>query len=115
MIAGEYLYVAYATNKEDVEYTRVPLASIQMNAESISTMKQEGESVYVTDKKVLNVILPKSQAMHVGIYNVAGGCVANFKAQGRFASWNLTEIPMGIYIVRVRTVNGILVRKISLK
>lgn len=115
MIAGEYLYVAYATNKEDVEYTRVPLASIQMNAESISTMKQEGESVYVTDKTVLNVILPKSQAMHVGIYNVAGGCVANFKAQGRFASWNLTEIPMGIYIVRVRTVNGILVRKISLK
>ena len=115
MIAGEYLYVAYATNKEDVEYTRVPLASIQMNAESISTMKQEGESVYVTDKTVLNVILPKSQAMHVGIYNVAGGCVANFKAQGRLASWNLTEIPMGIYIVRVRTVNGILVRKISLK
>ncbi len=28
MVYNGYLYVGYATNKEDVEYTRVPLASL---------------------------------------------------------------------------------------
>lgn len=31
MIHNGYLYVSYATNKEDVEYTRIPLSSIQLN------------------------------------------------------------------------------------
>ena len=28
MVYDGYLYVAYATNKEDVQYTRVPLSSL---------------------------------------------------------------------------------------
>lgn len=31
MVHGDYLYVSYSTNKEDVEYTRIPLSSIQLN------------------------------------------------------------------------------------
>ncbi len=31
MVHGNYLYVSYSTNKEDVEYTRIPLSSIQLN------------------------------------------------------------------------------------
>jgi hypothetical protein len=31
MVWREYLYVAYSTNKEDVEYTRVPLSGISLN------------------------------------------------------------------------------------
>ncbi len=31
MVHGDYLYVSYCTNKEDVEYTRIPLSSIQLN------------------------------------------------------------------------------------
>jgi len=29
-VVGDYLYVGYSTNKEDVEYSRIPLASIQL-------------------------------------------------------------------------------------
>jgi hypothetical protein len=28
VVCGDFLYVAYATNKEDVELTRIPLASL---------------------------------------------------------------------------------------
>lgn len=115
MVAGDYLYVAYATNKEDVEYTRVPLASIGMNAESVSSLTQNTETVYVTDGCVLNVVFQKRQSIHVNLYNVAGACVADLEAQGNSASWRLTEIPEGIYIVRVKTTNGIFVRKIVIK
>ena len=31
MVHGDYLYVSYSTNKEDVEYPRIPLSSIQLN------------------------------------------------------------------------------------
>ena len=31
MVHGDYLYVSYSTNKEDVEYTRIPLSSTQLN------------------------------------------------------------------------------------
>ena len=31
LVHGDYLYVSYSTNKEDVEYTRIPLSSIQLN------------------------------------------------------------------------------------
>lgn len=31
MISGDYLYVAYSTNKEDVQYTRIPLTSLSLN------------------------------------------------------------------------------------
>lgn len=34
MIAGNYLYVAYSTNKEDVQYTRIPLSSISLNSKT---------------------------------------------------------------------------------
>ncbi len=36
MVAGDYLYVSYATNKEDVEYTRVPLSAISLRSTGLS-------------------------------------------------------------------------------
>jgi len=33
VVWGDHLYVAYATNKEDVEITRIPLASLMLNLE----------------------------------------------------------------------------------
>jgi hypothetical protein len=31
VIWGDYLYISYATNKEDVELTRIPIASLLYN------------------------------------------------------------------------------------
>lgn len=39
MIAGKYLYVAYATNKEDVEYTRVPLEFLLYDLSVLDTLE----------------------------------------------------------------------------
>lgn len=39
MIAGDYLYVSYATNKEDVQFTRVPLTSIAMNVNDLISIE----------------------------------------------------------------------------
>lgn len=41
MVAGEYLYVAYATNKEDVEYTRVPLKDLLYHPEVLDSAGRE--------------------------------------------------------------------------
>lgn len=112
MVAGEYLYVAYATNKEDVEYTRVPLSSIQLNASSISKLHRAGVAVYMSVGRVLNIVLPKASAMQVGVYNVAGACVAGFEPCGTSVSYSLSDVPAGVYIVKIRTSDGMLVRKI---
>jgi len=38
MVWQDYLYVAYATNKEDVEYTRIPLSSLSLNSTTSPTV-----------------------------------------------------------------------------
>ena len=37
LVHDGYLYVSYSTNKDDAQYTRVPLSSISLNAATIST------------------------------------------------------------------------------
>lgn len=115
MVAGEYLYVAYATNKEDVEYTRVPLSSIRLNASAIASLHRADDAVYMSVGRVLNVLLQQASPMQVSLYNVAGSCIAQFEARGTGASWQLDGVPAGVYIVRVKTAAGLLIRKISVR
>ncbi len=44
IVIGDYLYVAYSTNKEDVEYSRVPLSSIQLISSIESVAADEGQA-----------------------------------------------------------------------
>ena len=39
---GGYLYVSYATNKDDAQYTRVPLTAISLNASGIANVNVNG-------------------------------------------------------------------------
>lgn len=59
-IVGEYLYVAYSTNKEDVEYSRIPLASIQLIAaiEQLHSPKDLDESYYDLTGRLIDQPLP---------------------------------------------------------
>ena len=56
MVYNGYLYVAYATNKEDVQYTRVPLSSISLN----------GGSSGITE------ITTSTSSADAPVYNLAG-------------------------------------------
>lgn len=56
MVYNGYLYVAYATNKEDVQYTRVPLSSISLN----------GDSSGITE------ITTSTDSADAPVYNLAG-------------------------------------------
>ena len=55
MVYNGYLYVSYATNKEDVQYTRIPLSSISLNGSS-----------GITD------ITTPADASDAPVYNLAG-------------------------------------------
>lgn len=49
MVAGDYLYISYATNKEDVEYSRVPLISVQLVAAIEQVTTDQAPNAYYYD------------------------------------------------------------------
>lgn len=58
MVAGDYLYVAYTTNKEDVEYTRVPLSAISLcGGYDVEELSKNGNRLSVSNG-LLSVTVP---------------------------------------------------------
>lgn len=49
MVDGDYLYVAHSTNKEDVEYVRIPLAAIMLNTDGIQQLPYDGTAISTAD------------------------------------------------------------------
>ena len=49
VVIDDWLYVAYSTNKEDVEYSRVPLSSIQLIGTGIEETPAEDHTEVLTD------------------------------------------------------------------
>ncbi len=94
MVAGDYLYVAYALNKEDVQVTRVPLSGISYRSgigevnENGEGMRLEGRNLYVAAGQPVKVFTP------------AGQCVA---AKAGADCIDLSALPAGIYIVKSGT------------
>lgn len=113
MVYGEHIYIAYATNKEDVEYTRVPLASVSLNGgASIETLKRNGESVYAVGK-TLHVLT--STVGSVSVFDLTGKEVATFAIQGGCTTYNLPTGTPGIYLVRIKGADKTVTRKVSVK
>lgn len=94
MVSGDYLYVAYATNKEDVEYSRVPLSSIEIASSGIGRLN--GANGIVTA---------------VQVYTVDGRLVAQSKSDQNV----LSGLSSGIYIVRTVSGNTVSTKKIVIK
>ncbi len=92
------LYVAYATNKEDVQYTRIPLDGISMNGGS----SIEGT---ITDEQVIAV----------AVYNLSGMKVKEYNSHDGQLEYNLNELGNGVYILKIKTATGVKSKKIVIK
>lgn len=94
MVWGDYLYVAYATNKEDVQYTRVPLQSIQLVSNGIGSITSQGDAattvqVYTTDGRLTTTVRTAQEAT--------------------------ASLKRGVYIIRATTGNTVSTRKVVVK
>lgn len=113
MISNGWLYVGYSTNKDDVQYTRIPISSIAMNTSGIelATADQEG----ITIKGRILHISSASNISLVELYDLSGKNRKHSNVSGRNLSISLSDKPAGIYVVRVITGKGIQTKKIVLK
>ena len=67
LVAGDYLYVCYSTNKEDVEYSRVPLKSIAL----ISPSKPTGiNEISSSDNKTIKTYNLLGQQVNENYRNI---------------------------------------------
>ncbi len=108
MVYNDYLYVAYATNKEDVQYTRVPLSSISLNGglSGISTTTNNDCIVFATGNQ-LHIQLAKVSNINVEIFSITGNKVAQFTEYGNNITYNMKGIPTDMYIVRTLSIQGV--------
>ncbi len=108
IVWGEYLYVSYGTNKEDVEYTRVPLEDISLrdvpSAVERPAVEGGGRSLDVT----------WSAPQDAGDADVSGyvvtatatsGRTASVEVSGTATSATLADVHPGRYSVTVTAVN----------
>lgn len=79
MVHGDWLYVAYSTNKEDVEYTRVPLSAIQLKGSQLP-------AVHATDGLVQYFRLDGTQVQQPthGLYLVREVTLQGIRCTRRF-------------------------------
>ena len=88
MVAGDYLYVSYATNKEDVQYTRVPLASISMNT---SDLPREEMSMVTS----------------FAVYTLNGVLIYRSQPDESLQNFDWSTINKGVYVLQMHSQQGL--------
>ena len=116
---GQYLYVAYSTNKEDVQCTRIPLASISLNTVPVRTptasTEKKGISITGGTGKLLTVTLPGSGTTGtITLYRIDGNVVLRRTTAGTTAHISTAHLNAGMYVLEAGTGNTVEVRKIHL-
>lgn len=101
---ADYLYVSYSTNKEDVEFTRVPLSSISLNSFTrINTLRDINDkcSIWNDNSGSVNFELRKMEPEGtISIYNLNGQLIKQFSFTSNRFSETLSN---GVYIFRIMT------------
>lgn len=118
MIWKDTLFVSYSTNKEDVEYTRVPLTSLVLDTTTanpplpdlISPIASETENIeiVVDANKILKITHEDYNTKGiVSIFNVNGQLFYRSKMYYGEIYYDMKHLPVGTYIIDVRTDSGI--------
>ena len=68
LVYGDYLYVSYSTNKDDAQFTRVPIRNISLNTSGIDVAK----SAIPTDGTIYNLAGQRVNADYKGICIING-------------------------------------------
>lgn len=107
MVHGGYLYVSYSTNKDDAQYTRIPVSSI-----SCGISLPNATTPYSISGKTINI--NSDEVLQLNITDLSGRVVYNTSGADS-TTVNLTFLPKGIYIITAKTLQGVLSQKIMLK
>jgi hypothetical protein len=119
MIWQDYLYVSYSTNKEDVEYTRVPLASLILDTSTTyiySPSLSEVPEVFTLYQNYPNPFnpvttihyqLPKAAKVELEIYTTLGQKIATLvnkeqKAGYYDTNFNASQFASGVYLYSLK-------------
>ena len=101
LIHGGYLYVSYATNKDDAQFTRVPINNIALG---IQPALAQNHGLFSINGRQLSV----NGIADIEIYDVKGIRVLMKKsADGA----DLSSLPAGLYVLKVRKAGAIEVKK----
>ncbi|MDE6484398.1 MAG: exo-alpha-sialidase [Duncaniella sp.] len=93
LVYGGYVYVSYSTNKDDAQYTRVPVDNL---VAGIKTPMQDRPVTLDGKRLVVN-----AATADIEVYDLAGRMLEKISA----AVADLSALPSGIYIVKI-TVSG---------
>lgn len=115
MVYGDYLYVSYATNKEDVQYTRVPLKSISMNTNGVENVSMERDVIHVDQGGLLTVDIPEASMITIDMYSIQSTHVLSVQFAGGHVTRDISSYPAGLYIINVKTPDGSFTKKILLR
>lgn len=113
MINDGWLYVSYSTNKDDVQYSRVPITQIALNTSGIelATTDQEGITI---EGRMLHISSASNISL-VELYDLSGKNRKHCNVSGRNLSISLDGNAAGIYVVKAITGKGVITKKIVLK
>jgi hypothetical protein len=106
IIYKDYFYTSYSTNKEDVQYTRVPLQSISLNSALENAVNRDLVQIKVYAHR-LQVLLPegKNQAKLL-LFNLNGYILLDDILYNNQQEFDLSAYPSGMYIISVTTDTG---------
>lgn len=118
VIWNDFLCVSYATNKEDVEYTKVPLSSLitfPSSVEEIDGAANELIDVTMNIEKVLTVEYntPVSNGL-LRIYNANGQLVQSNELVNEVTAIDMSHNSDGVYIIEIISNNQRLTKRVVL-
>lgn len=117
MVYNDYLYVSYATNKEDAQYTRVPLSSMVLDTSTFNPPIIDHVSNSLSENRNIKILFDANGIINismqdfthegiVSIFNVSGQLVYRSKIYNQEMRYDMKQHAAGIYIVDVRTELG---------
>ena len=109
LIHDGYIYVSYSTNKDDAQYTRVPINNIALNTNGISPASASNSDSFALNGRLLQ--LNGSQPAAIEVYDLKG--TRAYTAVSDKA--DLSSLPAGIYVVRVKNAAGTKTQKVLLR
>jgi hypothetical protein len=106
MTYKDYLYSSYAANKEDVQFTRVPLASISLNTAIADVDKHQRVQIQVVSNRLQVQINDVFDQAKLDVYSLTGNRVFHSSIDTDHQEFDLSVCATGMYIVRIQTPAG---------
>ena len=112
----DYFCVSYSTNKEDVQYTRVPLASLIIDTLSVDTALNTSVPIYSAADENITIGLRPDKMISIRLDgNCDEGFLSIYTTKGQLLSvktikreifYDMKKYPAGLYILDVKTDEG---------